>query len=391
MGRERFSLCLVLTSMILRLSNRMAGGEGICHHGGPESTAGGQSGPFDRAVWTLLPSSSSKFFSQGTAEGSSSSSGAAGSSGGDGVSANTASNAPEVAPAGSEAIFALESPAGDQGFPGALRVEARISVQPPSPSPSSGNAGSLGAISLVYRAMLLPTDPPCAGTPLNLTHHWGFNLSASSSASAAARAEEGLVDEHVLTLTPPQGESLRLLALDSQGIPTGELRAVNEGTAGPHDWVGAGRGKRIGAAMPECGYDHFYILGPAASEEEAKNVRAELESASTGLAVRFRTNQTGVQLYTANGQPVSGLPSSAAGGSRKHLHVHPRPSKDAKDVPGNATRSAAFLEFGHPHATFLNPETLGKAAGTDTILRPGEVYENWVTADVCWRERIGAQ
>lgn len=42
---------------------------------------------------------------------------------------------------------------------------------------------------------------------------------------------------------------------------------------------------------------------------------------------------------------------------------------------------ATFLEFHHPLATFLHPE-LTNVAGTDTILKIGEVYENLVEIDI---------
>lgn len=46
---------------------------------------------------------------------------------------------------------------------------------------------------------------------------------------------------------------------------------------------------------------------------------------------------------------------------------------------------AMFLEFQAPLATFMHPE-LAKVAGTDTVLRQGEVYENWVDVDVAVRK-----
>lgn len=42
---------------------------------------------------------------------------------------------------------------------------------------------------------------------------------------------------------------------------------------------------------------------------------------------------------------------------------------------------AVFLEFHHPIATFLHDDLI-KAAGTNTILKRGDVYENYVRVEI---------
>lgn len=226
-------------------------------------------------------------------------------------------------------MLALESPAGDQGYPGRVRVEALTAV----------GAAPL-RVHVAYRACVLDA---CAATPLNLAQHWGFNLGASDPAH---RGES--VVGHVLGMRGP----LRRLQLDARGVPTGALEACDAA----HDWTCA---KPIGAQMPEGGYDHYYVWG-APRDAPAVTLRGP-----SGIALAFSTNQAGVQLYTANSV-------SADAPARKALH---------RGAERDGVHAAAFLEFSAPHATFLH-RSLQDAAGTDTLLRPGEVYDHWVDVEL---------
>lgn len=231
------------------------------------------------------------------------------------------------APYEDHVVMAVESPAGDQGYPGRLRIEALTAVE-----------GTTPRVHVAYRARLLDA---CAATPLNLTQHWGFNLSASDPAHKGKT-----VEQHTLQMQSP----LKLLQLDARGVPTGELIVCDAS----HDWTQA---KRIADRMPEGGYDHFYTWGSTPRRDEPVVVLR----GDSGIALSFFTNQAGVQLYTANGASDTAPP-------RKALH-----RGDLRD----GIRSAAFLEFGAPHATFLH-RSLQQYAGTDTLLRAGATYENWV-------------
>ena len=269
----------------------------MSHHGGPPAVARDgieQTGPLDTATWTVLEHA--QLF---------------------GDEAHDAC-----------ATFGIESPAGDQGYPGRLRIEARIAV----------DGGDVPSVRVAYRAKLVDA---CAATPLNLTQHWGFNLDASSAASKGAG-----VGAHVLRMQAP----LRRLVLDARGVPTGELRAVEA----EHDWT---RGKRIADAMPDGGYDDFYVWGRPGSDPVVRL------AAPSGIALDFTTNQAGVQLYTANSvSDPAPVRKAVHGGSYDGVHC------------------AAFLEFSAPHATFLHPSLHGIAG--DTILRAGEVYEHWVNVAI---------
>jgi aldose 1-epimerase len=70
----------------------------------------------------------------------------------------------------SYAIFCLKSPSGDQGFPGAIKVEALIALMAPEKTRPMAEY-SLGSIVLVYRARLEDTK---VVTPINLTQVCSF-------------------------------------------------------------------------------------------------------------------------------------------------------------------------------------------------------------------------
>jgi aldose 1-epimerase len=156
--------------------------------------------------------------------------------------------------------FSLDSPDGEEGFPGALHIEVTYILQN-------------GALTLDYRAR---SD---ADTAVNFTNHTYFNLAGHAS---------GPVTGHVLTI-----RAERYTPSGPGNIPTGEIRPV-EGT--PLDLrretvLGDRLNDPFLAAGP--GYDQNFILeggdGPAAT----------LYAPSTGIAMELTTTLEGVQLYTS--------------------------------------------------------------------------------------------
>lgn len=357
--------------------------KGISHHGGPASTPSAvenlhpsgtagtgtpwpllQHGPFDQCIWSLIELSDAQLIRHGTGTETD-------------VPAHTAASA----------VFALESPDGDQGYPGHLRVEVLVALTAPS-GRAVGRAGtgnsdgdeapvptSQGSVHLVYRAKIL--DAGTAATPLNLTHHWGFNLSAGSTLPGAVR-ENGTIDAHQLEILAPLAPPVQRLATDAQGLPTGQLLPIVQGDA--HDFSHGG--KVMGDNMPEGGYDHYYFWGPRGEKEAETGALAErvrLSATSTGMAVVFATDQPGMQVYSTNGQPAYPASAAATGGARTLALNHGADVARAATL-GNHARCAAMLEFGAPHATFLHP-ALAAAAGTDTILTRGDVYKAHTAAE----------
>lgn len=156
------------------------------------------------------------------------------------------------------------SPAGEDGYPGEVVVEAEFCL-----------IDALG-LRVVMEAR---SD---ADTPLNLTLHPYFNLDGDPS---------GTVDEHRLRI-----DSSRILPLGPSRLPTGETMPV-EGT--PFDFrVGRAIGARHYDGHEQLrlsgGYDHYYVLSDGA------RVAADLYSPASSLGVRIGTNQRGIQFYSGN-------------------------------------------------------------------------------------------
>jgi aldose 1-epimerase len=160
------------------------------------------------------------------------------------------------------ARFTLQSPDGDQGFPGSMHVEARFEV--------SGSEVRIGLVAT--------TDAP---TVVNLTNHAYFNLDGS-----------GTVHDHELTV-----EADEFTPVDRTGIPLDGPAPV-AGT--PFDFHAA---TRIGPAVRSDdeqirsagGIDHNYVLRGSGLRRAAV-----LASRRTGTTLELRTDQPGLQVYTGN-------------------------------------------------------------------------------------------
>ena len=164
-----------------------------------------------------------------------------------------------------KAVFCLDSPDGDQGYPGRLRVSVTYTLEDDD------------SLHILYEGV---SD---ADTVVNLTNHTYFNLNRHGSGSA-----EG----HLLKI-----EADAFTPVAPGLIPTGELRDV-EGT--PFDFrTPKPIGRDIGADDLQLklggGYDHnFAIRG------EGLRPAAELTGDQTGITLAVETDRPGVQLYTGN-------------------------------------------------------------------------------------------
>ena len=211
------------------------------------------------------------------------------------------------------ANLAIGSLDGDEGYPGAVQVRVRYSLDGP-------------ALRVDYEA---ETDAP---TILNLTNHSYFNLQGEGA---------GDVLGHRLTI-----DSDRFLPMDADSIPTGEIRAV-EGTV--FDFrTPCPIGARIRTADPQIlqalGYDHTYML-PGDGLRRA----ALLEDPVSGRTMTVLTTEPCVHLYTGNN-----LTGSLAGPS------------------GRAYRQTdgVCLETERPQNSPNRPEF------PSTVLRPGTVFRS---------------
>jgi aldose 1-epimerase len=161
----------------------------------------------------------------------------------------------------------IESPDGDNGFPGAVKAVVTYSL-------TADNA-----IDIDYTAT---TDKK---TVINMTNHSYFNLTGD--------AKNPITDEllwvNADAYTP----------VDSTFMTTGEILTV-ENT--PMDFRTAKAiGHDINADNEQIhnanGYDHNFVLNTAGNDTE-KALR--LEDVTTGVVLEMWTNEPGVQIYTGN-------------------------------------------------------------------------------------------
>ena len=174
------------------------------------------------------------------------------------------------------AAMGLDSPDGDNGFPGAMSARVHYSLNDAS-------------LTIRYEA---ETDGP---TVVNLTNHSYFNLAGEGS---------GTIQGHRLTVN---ADAYAPISPDS--IPTGELRAV-DGT--PFDFrAGRAIGEGLRDADPQIvralGYDHgFVIAGSGAGSgadfgagSEPREAASLLEPAS-GRLLTVLSTAPALQVYTGN-------------------------------------------------------------------------------------------
>jgi aldose 1-epimerase len=219
-------------ALVGRYANRIAGGhfhlDGVSHrlaaNDGPNHLHGGHAG-FSRRLWSATPLTTDQ---------------------GAGIS------------------LARTSPAGEEGYPGALHVEVSYVV-------TTDNT-----VLLRYAAT---AD---AATIVNLTQHSYFNLAGESSTS---------VLDHQLTILAD-----RYLPVGPTLIPTGAVASV-AGT--PFDFRDPVRlAERAPLSDPPLriagGYDHNFVLAASSGD---LTLAAALHDPESGRTLRIRTTEPGVQFY----------------------------------------------------------------------------------------------
>lgn len=156
--------------------------------------------------------------------------------------------------------FSLDSPHGEEGFPGNLHAEVVYTLRG-------------GVLTIDYRAV-------CdRDTVVNLSNHTYFNLAGHGSGSVAG---------HRVTLGAG-----RYTPSGAGNVPTGEIAPV-DGT--PLDLrQGALLGERLDDPFlaPTRGYDHNYVL------DGGERPAAEVYCPATGIGLEVCTTLEGMQFYTA--------------------------------------------------------------------------------------------
>lgn len=158
------------------------------------------------------------------------------------------------------------SPAGEEGFPGNLKVRVTYTVT------------QQHELRVRYQAT---TDAP---TVVNLTNHSYWNLAGGGS-----------IEDHRLLLNASQ-----YTPVDKTSIPTGVLAPV-KGT--PFDFRhGEAIGSRIRTVTPQLrytkGYDHNWVIDRHG--ETGLVLAAQVRDPASGRVLRIRTTEPGVQFYSGN-------------------------------------------------------------------------------------------
>lgn len=219
-------------------------------------------------------------------------------------------------------LLGIESPDGDQGFPGNLSATVCYRLQADA------------RISMEYTATV---DAPC---PVNFTNHAYFNLDGAATD----------VRQHTLQINAHQ-----YLPIDQALIPEGKLASV-EGTS--FDFT---RAKLVGRDFLSddqqrlaSGYDHAYLLDPSCREMSA--VASTLVSADGRLAMDLYTTKPALQFYSGN--HLAGIPARYAESYSANQGLaletqflpdspnHPEwPQPDCWLQPGQTYRQTTVLAF----------------------------------------------
>ncbi len=203
-----------------------------------------------------------------------------------------------------------QSKDGEEGYPGNLDISILYTL-------TADNA-----LKIEYSAV---TDK---ATPVNLTSHAYFNLSAGKDSTILGH--ELMLNANAFT---PVNDKL---------IPTGEIKEV-KGT--PMDFTASKSiGKEIGTVAG--GYDHNWVLNKQAGEYA---LAAVLYEAGSGRQMEVWTTEPGIQFYSGNF--LDGTLTNTKAGTKYIKH------------------GALCLETQH------YPDSPNQAAFPSTILKPGETYQ----------------
>jgi len=206
--------------------------------------------------------------------------------------------------------FTYDSKDGEEGYPGNLHAEVVYTLTKDN------------GLKIEYTAT---TDK---ATPVNLTNHCYFNLSAGTDST---------ILDHELMLRASQ-----FTPVNDQLIPTGRIDSV-KGNA--MDFTAA---KKIGKDIAQVagGYDHNWVFQ---KPENRFDLVASLYHPPSGRYMEVRTTEPGIQFYSGNF--LDGTLKNTRGGAKYVKHA------------------GLCLETQH------FPDSPNQPSFPNTILKPGETYQ----------------
>jgi len=210
----------------------------------------------------------------------------------------------------SSLTLSYDSKDGEEGYPGNLKVQVVYTL-------SADNSLKIDYTATSDKA-----------TPVNLTNHCYFNLSAG---------KDSTILNHELMLNAD-----KYTPVNDALIPTGKIDAVK---GGPMDFTTA---KTIGKdlASVKGGYDHNWVLN---KNGDALEKVATLSDPGSGRVMDVFTTQPGMQFYTGNF--LDGTLTNTKNGQKYVKHA------------------ALCLETQH------FPDSPNQPSFPTTILKPGETYK----------------
>ncbi len=173
------------------------------------------------------------------------------------------------------AIFELQSPDGDEGWPGNLTSEVTVSLD---------NENNL------KWDMQAVCDKDCH---INMTHHAYFNLTGNSADT---------LESHEFKL-----HSNRITEVDEEAIPSGEIVDVSHSGLDFTEFksVQSAYNSNDSRVKMASGVDHCFVF--ETENTGLLKLMAEAKEQSSGLHLKTYSTQPGVQFYT--GQFMSGTPA----------------------------------------------------------------------------------
>mmetsp|Transcript_37747 Transcript_37747/g.87225 ORF Transcript_37747/g.87225 Transcript_37747/m.87225 type:complete len:394 (+) Transcript_37747:103-1284(+) len=204
---------------------------------------------------------------------------------------------PYIDSSGAHVCLGLQSPDGEEGFPGALDIEVTYSW---CVDISSTSESMTHALKISWKATTSAT------TVVNLTNHSYFNLAGGSSG-------KDVLQNHVVTLNCDKWTEV-----DGDAIPTGQLLDV---TGTPMD---CRKPKTIGEGITGVqggGYDHNFVVCCGEPETTgSETFVAKVECTDTDRSLECFSSQPGVQFFTM--QPATVFDKVTKGKSGMVYPVH---------------------------------------------------------------------